>query len=270
MKKPGSYQVLAASHGAVVVNDVVGDNEKPTLVNFFGATGQKGQLMLVEGSETSKGEGWDNAIDGDREGWDGTVTTKGDPAYAIFKFTNDMRMPINKVGIATDNGFEDDAYEGRQVRHFKLYVSDDMTTWTMALESTLSSGEYQKFQFPVVFGKYVKLMIVRPEVIFDSKDGFMAEETKISALPNEFALESNYPNPFNPTTTINYQLPEDSHVHISVYNMLGQRVATLIDQPMTAGYHSTVWNAMEQPSGIYLYRIQAGTFTQTKRMVLLK
>ncbi len=277
---PGAYQVVAVAHGAVIKNDIVGDNETIASISFFGSGGQKGELMLVEGSEASKGEGWDNAIDGDREGWDGTVTTKGDPAYAIFKFTNDMQMPINKIGLATDNGLDDDAYEGRQVRHFKIYVSDDMNTWKMAFEGTSSSGEYQRHSFPTVFGKYVKFVIVRPdggwrqlvefEVLFDSKDGFKSEETEIAALPDEFALESNYPNPFNPTTTINYQLPEDSHVTLSVYNMVGQKVATLVNQQVNAGQHSVTWEAGNFPSGIYLYRIDAGNFTATKRMLLLK
>jgi len=91
MTQAGAYQVLAVAHGAVIMNDIPGDNETPAKVAFFGNAGQKGELVFVEGSETSKGEGWDNAIDGDREGWDGTVTTKGDNVYAIFKFSNDMQ-----------------------------------------------------------------------------------------------------------------------------------------------------------------------------------
>ncbi len=281
MTEPGSYQVLAASHGAVIVNDIPGDNETPSTIAFFGNAGQKGDLIFVEGSETSKGEGWDNAIDGDREGWDGTVTSKGDVVYAIFKFSNDMKMPINKIGLATDNGLDDDAYEGRQVRQFIIQVSDDMTTWTTAYEGTRQNlGEMSYYTFPVVFGKYVKLVVTQPdggwrqlvefEVIFDSKEGFTAQETNVAELPTKYELSNNYPNPFNPTTTINYQLPEDGFVNVSIYNMIGQKVATLVNKNMTAGYHSIVWNAVNFPSGVYLYRIEAGSFNQTKRMVLLK
>lgn len=280
MNEAGSYQVVAVAHGAVIKNDVPGDNESIATIAFFGNAGQKGDLMFVEGSPTSKGEGWDNAIDGDREGWDGTVTTKGAPGYAIFKFTNDMKMPINKIGLATDNGFEDDMYEGRQVRHFEILVSDDMTTWTSAYVGYRTSGEYLRYSFPVVFGKYVKFVIhgqddtwaqlVELEVLFDSKDGFMAEEQEIAAVPEEFALENNYPNPFNPTTTISYQLPEDSHVSIAVYNMMGQQVATLVNSQVNAGYHTVTWEAGNFPTGIYLYRIEAGDFKETKRMILLK
>jgi hypothetical protein len=280
MTAPGAYKVVAVAHGAVIKNDVVGDNETVATIAFFGSAGQKGDLILVEGSATSKGEGWDNAIDGDREGWDGTVTTKGAPPYAIFKFTNDMKMPINKVALVTDNGFEDDAYEGRQVRNFEILVSDDMTTWTSAYVGSRSSGEYIRYEFPVVFGKYVKFVIlgqddtwaqlVEIEVLFDSKEGFQTEEVEVSALPNEYALENNYPNPFNPTTTINFQLPQDGHAELAIYNMVGQKVATLISGQVNAGYHSVTWEAATHPSGIYLYRLEAGDFMETRRMVLLK
>ena len=281
MTQAGAYQVLAVAHGAVIMNDIPGDNETPAKVAFFGNAGQKGELVFVEGSETSKGEGWDNAIDGDREGWDGTVTTKGDNVYAIFKFSNDMQMPVNKIGLATDNGFEDDAYEGRQVRQFKVMVSDDMVAWTTAFEGTRQNlGEMSYYTFPVVIGKYVKLVITQPdagwrqlvefEAIFDSKEGFAAQETNVAELPAKYELSSNYPNPFNPTTTINYQLPEEGFVTMSIYNMVGQKVATLVNGNMTAGYHSVVWNAAAMPSGVYLYHLEAGAFSETRRMVLLK
>ena len=90
------------------------------------------------------------------------------------------------------------------------------------------------------------------------------------ALPTEFVLEQNYPNPFNPTTTINYQLPEAVHVRLTVYDALGQQVAVLIDGEMESGYHQATWNASHQPSGTYIYRLEAGNVVETKRMVLLK
>jgi hypothetical protein len=282
MSEPGTYQVFAVAHGAVILNDVPGDNEKASLISFFGNAGQKGELIFVEGSETSKGEGWDNAVDGDRQGWDGTVTTKGDPVYAIFKFSNDMKMPINKIGLATDNGFDDDAYEGRQVNKFQVYASDNMVDWTMILDASRTNMGEMTYYHPdqIYFGKYVKLVISQPdggwrqlvelEVLFDSKDGFQAEEINVAAVPETFELKNNYPNPFNPTTTISYQLPEQRHVRISVYNVVGQLVATLVDENIAAGYHNVVWDAINQPSGIYMYRIEAGDFVQTNRMVLLK
>jgi len=91
-----------------------------------------------------------------------------------------------------------------------------------------------------------------------------------SGLPSEFALLSNYPNPFNASTVIEYQLPEASEVTLQVYNLLGEKVATLVDSKQQAGYRSVVWDASEVSSGLYFYKLTAGDFTETKRMMLVK
>jgi len=94
-------------------------------------------------------------------------------------------------------------------------------------------------------------------------------------LPSGYGISANYPNPFNPTTTIEFQLPENSHVKINVFNLRGEIVATLIDRQMNAGSYFANWNGLNSigspvPSGVYLYRIVAGDFTQTRKMILLK
>lgn len=89
-------------------------------------------------------------------------------------------------------------------------------------------------------------------------------------LPAAFALEQNYPNPFNPTTTIMYRLPVDSKVTMKVFNVLGEVVATLVDERERAGYKSVVWSAAEEPSGIYFCRMTAGKFTDIRKLVLIK
>jgi len=89
-------------------------------------------------------------------------------------------------------------------------------------------------------------------------------------IPKEFVLLGNYPNPFNPQTTIKFGLPVESKVHITVYNIRGELVATIINHKISAGYHQVVFDATNLSSGIYLYRIQAGEFTQVRRMLLIK
>jgi len=93
--------------------------------------------------------------------------------------------------------------------------------------------------------------------------------------PEEFSLRQNYPNPFNPVTTLRYDIPENSHVTVTIYDMLGREVKTLINHTQDAGYRSIIWNATndyDKPvsAGIYLYQIQAGEYISTKKMVLLK
>jgi len=89
-------------------------------------------------------------------------------------------------------------------------------------------------------------------------------------LPAEFALSSNYPNPFNVRTLIEYQLPEASEVKLEVYNLMGEKVATLVDGGQQAGYRSLVWDASNMSSGLYFYKLSAGDFTETNRMMLVK
>ncbi|MCP4581855.1 MAG: T9SS type A sorting domain-containing protein, partial [candidate division Zixibacteria bacterium] len=89
-------------------------------------------------------------------------------------------------------------------------------------------------------------------------------------IPKEFFLSQNFPNPFNPITTFNYGLPQDSHVNLTVYNVGGQKIATIVDDYQEVGYKSIIWNATEFSSGIYFYRLTAGDNVFTKRMTLLK
>jgi len=101
--------------------------------------------------------------------------------------------------------------------------------------------------------------------------GEPTETLKIAEeVPEAFALAQNYPNPFNPSTEIRFDLPQASPVRLVVYNAMGQEVARLVDQPLHAGTHSVTWDASGLPSGVYLYRLTAGAFIDTKAMTLLK
>lgn len=91
-----------------------------------------------------------------------------------------------------------------------------------------------------------------------------------SRVPQSFQLFQNYPNPFNSATTIVFQLPWKSVVSLKVLDMLGREVATLVSQELDAGTYPVTWNAESRPSGIYLYRLQSGSFVDTKKLVLLK
>jgi len=122
--------------------------------------------------------------------------------------------------------------------------------------------------------------VVYTNAFFNSMDDcieacFSASNDEINQLPHAFNLYNNYPNPFNPLTTLRYDLPEDALVNITIYDMMGRVVSNLVSSQQNAGYKSIQWNATNnigQPvsAGLYLYTIQAGKFRQTKKMVLLK
>jgi plastocyanin len=89
-------------------------------------------------------------------------------------------------------------------------------------------------------------------------------------IPQSCSLSQNYPNPFNPSTTIKYELSTQSYVSLKVFDVLGREVATLMNGEQSAGYKSVVWNAANVPSGVYFYRLTAGTFTEVKKVVINK
>jgi hypothetical protein len=96
------------------------------------------------------------------------------------------------------------------------------------------------------------------------------DDNDSQARPRDYILANNYPNPFNASTVIEYELPYQANTKIEIYNMLGRKVTTLEDRQLQAGYHQTIWQADDFSSGIYFYKIQAGDYTETKKMVLLK
>lgn len=103
---------------------------------------------------------------------------------------------------------------------------------------------------------------------------FVESQTSIGdqsrSIPNKIELAQNYPNPFNARTEITYTLAQASHVKITVYNIIGQAIATLVNQGQAAGEYRVNWDAANQPTGVYFYRLQAGNISQSRRMVLLK
>ena len=89
-------------------------------------------------------------------------------------------------------------------------------------------------------------------------------------IPHKFALYHNYPNPFNPATTIEFSIPETQRVTLKVYNLMGQEAVTLVDGELQAGYHATKWHAGNMASGIYFYRLMSDKKAITQKMILMK
>ena len=95
-------------------------------------------------------------------------------------------------------------------------------------------------------------------------------EQSTDIISSDFSLQQNFPNPFNPSTKIEYSVPQASQVQIKVYDVLGNEVATLVNEEKPAGTYELTWNAASHPSGVYFYQLRAGSFVETKKMVLMK
>ncbi len=134
-----------------------------------------------------------------------------------------------------------------------------------------NSNSLKSYSFTDKTMQYGKCSFRLKQIDFDGKFEYSDEiEIEVNMLPTEFALFQNYPNPFNPSTTIKYNLPVDSKVVMEIYNVLGEKVMTLINQEIKAGFNEVNFNASYLSSGIYIYRISAGEFNQVKKMMLLK
>lgn len=133
--------------------------------------------------------------------------------------------------------------------------------------TTIEQNNYRFVDAGLTSGKYNYRL---RQVDFDGTTSY-SDEIEIEVIaPVEFALEQNYPNPFNPVTTIKYSLASDEIVELSIYNLLGQKVATLVNQFQEAGYYELQFDATRFASGVYFYRIDAGNFNSIKKMILLK
>jgi hypothetical protein len=127
----------------------------------------------------------------------------------------------------------------------------------------------------VFYGKIDDLRIYNRALNILEIDSLFNEQPTFVNISNSnlrlaFELEQNYPNPFNPSTKINYSVPQLSQVQIKVFDVLGNEIETLVNEEKPAGTYELTWNAANLPSGVYFYRIQAGSFIDTKKMILLK
>jgi hypothetical protein len=157
-----------------------------------------------------------------------------------------------------------------------VYLSDTTGDYRMLLTAepyTLSVGESKTISYGMVFGNDLEDLQAHSDsmdVVFESHALTSVEEIADAETPERFLLEQNYPNPFNPATIISYSLPRKVNVDLKIFDIQGRQVAILVDGTQEVGNYKSNWNADGFPSGIYFYRLQAGDYVATRKMLLVK
>ena len=214
------------------------------------------------------------AIDGDTNSFWASEWSM--PAWLEVEF--DKMYDIEKVGV----------WWGTHQHTFSIELSLDGTNWTTVVSSRLSNNTedsrpvHELFLINSTEAKYIRINIESTSAPFNhifqaaiaELEAYSSVNTGVKIqqfiVPKSVLLKQNYPNPFNPKTTINYEIPKSAFVTVKVYNIDGQLVATLVNEQKSAGSYSVTWNAQNAGSGIYLYRITAGSFSKEKKCIVLK
>jgi hypothetical protein len=146
-----------------------------------------------------------------------------------------------------------------------VFEVKDASISDISIEQTVVEEPYHALSF-VHHNQDGNIVVTSPE--FNSTS--VSLSNSVDGIPESFELQQNYPNPFNPSTQISYSLPNAGNVTLEVYNVLGQKVMTLVDGQMDAGVHIVEFDGSNLASGMYFYRIDTESFSETKKMVMLK
>lgn len=198
--------------------------------------------------------------------WEGTAATPY--AWADTAASDSVDLHFTRFGA--DNTVKFYIYQGEFPSELALLDSTSESTITI---KELTEGQTYYFRVTALDDQGNETGFSNLLSIDIDQTSSVAEEPGL--LPDEFVVHDNYPNPFNPSTTISYGLPMDARVEVSIYNVRGQRVRQLLERDQTAGFQSVMWDGRNDagrpvPSGVYLYRIVAGEFRASKKMLLLK
>ncbi|MBX2992473.1 MAG: T9SS type A sorting domain-containing protein [Bacteroidetes bacterium] len=184
------------------------------------------------------------------------TTTTHDATYTVDGYGT-MLLPNSVNSIYALRIRKLNFYNGSPVVSFMFLSRGGAVVICEASDTSAVSGTISVRQGTVVWNT---------SIVSDSTTDVRTNEQ----VPPRFSLHQNYPNPFNPSTIISYQVATAGFVSLKVFNMLGEEVATLVNEMKSPGSYETIWNADGLPSGVYFYRMTAGSFTETRRMMVLK
>ncbi len=252
-------QNLGGQDSTETVGFVWGGDEAANGYLFIAPNGSDGAPTWASGGEGSvggvAGGVWYDPADAGAYNL-GPASLSGTPTAGTYEFELSVQPSTGKQGA-------------NDVR-LKLNKDDDSYSYEVAvIDNSPVVSSYNTIVFATNNSSTTELKIEALEVTMG--EGIVTDvEGPESTLPQSFALEQNYPNPFNPVTTIKFDLPQTADVQLEVFNLLGQKVMTLVSGSMQAGTHQVNFDAQNLASGMYIYRIEAANFVSTKKMMLIK
>ena len=272
--KSGTYQVEAVVNGDNSISETIDtNNSASTILKVYNTPPVNLALnkpVTVSSVERSGLEG-PYAVDGNlNTRWSSQYS---DPQY----ITIDLQsvQTFNEVILSWETAY---------AKEYELQVSNDKSIWTTLAHVTNGSGGSEKISTQAS-ARYVRVLCMQRATqygyslyeisIYNNTDVSSIESQNNNDLPAEFSLSNNYPNPFNPSTNINYSIPKAGYVKIEIYNSIGQLITTLTNSFQNPGKHSIIWGGINSngsyvPSGIYFYRMSSNGLTLVKKMILLK
>ncbi|MHC1737926.1 MAG: T9SS type A sorting domain-containing protein [Ignavibacteriaceae bacterium] len=234
---------------------------------------------------TDDGTSWTN-MGGTVSAENNTVSLSGIDGFSRWTLGNNSSpLPVelntfsakstkNLVSLNWETKTEVDNYGFEVERSLKSEIGSQMTEWTKIgfVPGSGNSNAPKSYSFKDNTPRIGKVLYRLKQIDNDGTFSYSDVIEVEVALPTEFKLEQNYPNPFNPTTKIQYQLPVNSHVKLELYSITGEKISTLVNDELEAGYYTLILNASELKlsSGVYFYRLITNEYTSIKKMLLLK
>lgn len=263
----------AATVAGVLMIDIINGLEPVAadVFNVFTYGSRSGEFSFIAGTDL----GNDLFIVPEYSSDHLTLTIPGDPISLVAP---ELLSPGNQsIGVSTNPYLQWSMVPGTAAYHIQVSGSDDFAELAYENERVLAVNLTVSQLDPFVTYFWRSRAVNSKETgEWSQTFSFTTGETVVNIpeekneRPDEYFLGNNYPNPFNPQTTIRFGLPEAGFVTLDVYDMLGRRVATLVNSNMAAGYHTVMFGSTTLSSGIYFYRISAGEFHQVRKMMMMK
>lgn len=269
---PGTYTIEAfVDSKSAITETIETNNNKTVLLKVYNSPPVNLALNKTVTVSSIEGTGLEGS-----KAVDGNMSTRWSSKFS------DLQWIIIDLGATTQFNEIRLNWEYAYGKEYSIQVSDDNSNWTNIETQTNGNGGYEKYSVQAN-ARYIRIYCTKRGTQY----GYSLYEVQVynyissgisedeNNLPFNFSLSNNYPNPFNPTTTIDYSVPKASNVKIEIYNSLGQRVNVLKDSFHEAGKYNLVWNGRNSlgglvSSGIYFYRMSAEGFTLVKKMILMK